>query len=62
MKSDVVRKLTEQDMENLSEMLAMKISDLMERAAAAKKLLTKIDNSGEAMDGNHSNGDEELLV
>ena len=62
LKDEVVRKVTEQDMENLTEMLALKIVDTKERAMYAQKHLTKIDGSCQVMDGNTSNGDEELLV
>ena len=49
-------------MENLSEMLDMRIADLKERAAETCKHLNKIKDSCEAMDGNTSNGEEEMLV
>ena len=62
LKAEVVKKLTEQDMENLTEMLEMRITDLKERSAETSKQLNKFRDSCEAMDGNASNGEEELLV
>lgn len=61
-KDELVRKLTEQDLDNLTEMLALKINDSKERADDIQKRLLSIQASCQAMDGNASTNEEEVLV
>lgn len=61
-KDELVRKLTEQDLENLTEMLALKINDSKERAVEIQKRLLSLQASCQAMDGNASTNEEEVLV
>ena len=61
-KDELVRKLTEQDLENLTEMLSLKITDSRERALEIKSRMLSIQASCQAMDGNASTSEEEVLV
>jgi len=59
---EVVRSLAEQDMENSVDLLQIKAQTLGEQLAEAKKHLTLISTSGEEMDGNISNPEEEEFI
>lgn len=58
----VVKVLTEQDMENSIDLLAGKAHELRERLELAKGQLKRIMKSGEEMDGNVSNNEEEEFI
>jgi hypothetical protein len=59
---DFLRKLTEKDMENSIELLGLKGQQLNERLTLAEKKLKRISKSGEEMDGNTSNNEEEEFI
>lgn len=62
MQKDFLRKLTEKDMENSIELLGLKGQQLNERLTLAEKKLKRISKSGEEMDGNTSNNEEEEFI
>ena len=59
---DIVRQLTEQDMENSVDLLGLKATELKERLVDAQKHLKTIGKSGEEMEGNTSNKEEEEFI
>ena len=59
---EVVRSLTEQNMESSINILSAKAVDLKEQLLAAKKQLKCISKSAEEMDGNTSNNEEEEFI
>ena len=60
--SGIVKRLTEQDLENSTDLLQLKANDLRDRLQEAKERLIKIQASGEEMDGNTSTNEEEDFV
>ena len=58
----ITKILTEQDMENSIDLLQGKAHELRERLEIAKGHLKKITKSGEEMDGNVSNNEEEEFI
>lgn len=59
---EVVKKLTELDMENSLDLLSMKAQELRQRLQESHAHLKKISNSGEEMEGNTSNNEEEEFI
>ena len=59
---EVVRSLTEQNMESSINILTAKAVDLKEQLLAAKKQLKCISKTAEEMDGNTSNNEEEEFI
>lgn len=60
--TEVTRSLTEQDMENSIELLGLKSVELYDRLVSSRSQLKLIAKSGEEMDGNTSNGEEEEFI
>ena len=60
--NEVERSLTEQDMENSVELLGLKSQELNERLMDTKMRLVLIQRSGQEMDGNTSNDEEEEFI
>lgn len=59
---EVVKKLTELDMENSLDLLSLKAQELRQRLQESHANLKKISNSGVEMDGNTSNNEEEEFI
>lgn len=60
--NEVVKKLTEQDLENSAQLLGHKAQELGERLQESKKHLSKISTAGEEMNGNTSNSEEDEFI
>ena len=58
----MVRKFSEQDMENSSELINLKVQEIRERLQETQRHLQKIGKCGEEMDGNTSNAEEDEFI
>ena len=61
-KNDLMKKLTEQDMENSTDLLLLNIKELRNRLEEAKKHIQKITKTGNEMDGNTSCAEEDDFI
>lgn len=59
---EVIKKLTELDMENSLDLLSLKAQELRQRLQESHAHLKKISNSGVEMEGNTSNNEEEEFI
>lgn len=62
LQKEAVRKIAEQDMENSIVMQGLKAQQLAERLASVEARLKSVSRSGDEMDGNTSNTDEEEFI
>jgi len=60
--NEIVKKLTEIDLENSLDLLGSKAQELRERLENSQGMLQKISKSGEEMEGNTSNNEEEEFI
>ena len=54
--------MTEQDLENSTDLLSLKAQELRDRLKESRKQLQQIQKSGDAMDGNTSTNEEEEFI
>ena len=54
--------MTEQDLENSTDLLSLKAQELRDRLKESRKQLQQIQESGDAMDGNTSTNEEEEFI
>lgn len=54
--------MTEQDLENSTDLLSLKAQELRDRLKESREQLQKIQKSGDAMDGNTSTNEEEEFI